>query len=221
MTSENSMVAWTVRSAPPPDCRRCSRLAGFLDEQRRRQPAWHNRPVPAFGARDAQLLIVGLAPGLSGANRTGRPFTGDFAGEVLYAALARHGWSKGEFDARPDDGLQLIDCRIVNAVRCVPPANKPTTGEINNCREFLLDEINQTPRPGILFALGRIAHGTLLRALEIRTSEVPFRHGQVTRLADGRHLVSSYHCSRYNVNTGRLTVEMFDKVMTAIDRLRS
>ncbi|MEZ5825164.1 MAG: uracil-DNA glycosylase [Geminicoccaceae bacterium] len=221
MTTDRSSNSDNKRREPPPDCRLCPRLAGYLDEQRTRQPSWFNRPVPAFGAPDAELLVVGLAPGVSGANRTGRPFTGDYAGQVLYAALARHGWSNDRFDARVDDGLELFHCRIVNAVRCVPPANKPVGAEINTCRRFLEDELQGEPRPSILLTLGRIAHLTVLRALGIRERDAPFVHAGVKPLADGRHIVSSYHCSRYNMNTGRLTEAMFDDVMNLVGRLRA
>ncbi|MEZ5846235.1 MAG: uracil-DNA glycosylase [Geminicoccaceae bacterium] len=221
MTTESSSPLPGTRCQPDPDCRLCPRLAEFLGEQRLRQPAWHNRPVAAFGDRNASLLVVGLAPGVSGANRTGRPFTGDFAGKVLYSALARHGWSNDRFDERVDDGLELSDCRIVNAVRCVPPANRPTGAEIRTCRRFLVDEIEAEPRPRILLTLGRIAHLTVLRVLGMRDRQAPFAHAAAVGLADGRHVVSSYHCSRYNVNTGRLTEAMFDDVMTLIDRLRA
>ena len=162
------------------------------------------------------MLVVGLAPGLRGANRTGRPFTGDYAGDLLYPTLGRHGFSKGQFGASPDDGLELIDCRITNAVRCVPPANKPVGAEINACRIFLQDELDGHPLPAVMLTLGGIAHGSTLRALGLAAKAYPFVHGAVYDLPDGRALCPSYHCSRYNVNTGRLTAEMFDQVVATI-----
>jgi uracil-DNA glycosylase family 4 len=169
--------------------------------------------VPSFGDPGARLLIVGLAPGRAGANRTGRPFTGDYAGEVLYPALIRHGFASGSFAARPDDGLALIDCLITNAVRCVPPENKPTGGEIAACRGFLRGQIAALPRLRAILALGRIAHDSTLTALGARRAAAPFAHAaasQVETPHGSATLVSSYHCSRYNVNTNRLTTEMFD-----------
>ncbi|MEL6961317.1 MAG: uracil-DNA glycosylase [Pseudomonadota bacterium] len=207
-----------MRQPPDSNCQRCPRLADFRNEQIEAFPDWHNAPVPSFGPADARLLIVGLAPGLRGANRTGRPFTGDYAGDVLYPSLIRHGFAAGEFDKRPDDGLQLIDCRITNAVRCVPPANKPVGAEINACRPFLNAEINEGPTPTVIMPLGGIAHGSTLRALNLSAKIYPFVHGAVHDLPDGRALCPSYHCSRYNVNTGRLTVEMFDLVIAQIRR---
>ena len=204
------------RLSPSPSCTLCPRLAAFRRGQIEANPDWHNAPVPSFGPSDARLLIVGLAPGLRGANRTGRPFTGDYAGDLLYPTLLRHGFAKGRFGAAPDDGLQLIDCRITNAVRCVPPANKPVGAEINACRPFLNSEIAQAPGPDIVLTLGGIAHGSTLRSLGLAVKAYPFRHGALYRLPDGRALCPSYHCSRYNVNTGRLTEEMFDKIVADI-----
>lgn len=172
--------------------------------------------MPSFGPGDARLLIVGLAPGLRGANRTGRPFTGDYAGDLLYPTLIRHGFARGEFGADPDDGLELIDCRITNAVRCVPPANKPVGAEINACRPFLEGELLKVPAPEVMMTLGGIAHGSTLRTLGLPAKAYPFTHGAVHTLPDGRALCPSYHCSRYNVNTGRLTTEMFDVVVARI-----
>ncbi|MFO1035693.1 MAG: uracil-DNA glycosylase [Geminicoccaceae bacterium] len=203
----------TARPAPGRDCRLCPRLAAFRDAQRAREPGWHNAPVPSFGPEDAGLLVVGLAPGLRGANRTGRPFTGDFAGEILYAALARHGFSRGRFDARVDDGLELVGCRIANAVRCVPPENKPVPAEISACRRFLAPELDSAPRPRVALALGRIAHDTVLRARGLSAGRYPFGHGATHDLPGGPVLVSSFHTSRYNVNTGKLTEAMFDHVV--------
>lgn len=208
----------TTRLAPSPSCELCPRLAAFRDDQIKAFPDWHNAPVPSFGSRDARLLIVGLAPGLRGANRTGRPFTGDYAGDLLYPTLIRHGFAKGRFGAAPDDGLTLIDCRITNAVRCVPPANKPVGAEINACRPFLKSEIEEPGSPAVIMTLGGIAHGSTLRALGFAAKAYPFVHGAQYRLSDGRALCPSYHCSRYNVNTGRLTPSMFNQVVAEISR---
>lgn len=205
-----------VRPAPPPSCSICPRLADFRRENRAAFPDWHNGPVPSFGPADARLLVVGLAPGLRGANRTGRPFTGDYAGDLLYPTLLRHGFARGRFGASPDDGLELIDCRITNAVRCVPPANKPVGAEINGCRPFLHHELDDTPAPLVILTLGGIAHGSTLRALGASARAHPFVHGAIHRLPHGPALCPSYHCSRYNVNTGRLTPAMFDDVVAAI-----
>ena len=177
-------------------------------------PDWHNAPVPTFSAleADVRLLVIGLAPGLRGANRTGRAFTGDYAGELLYSTLLAHGFAKGEFDARPDDTLRLVDCAITNGVRCVPPQNKPTASEINTCRAFLGATLGRYPRLTDLLCLGRISHETTMRALGARVAAHPFKHGSEYEI--GRLRVhASYHCSRYNTNTGVLTPEMFDAVV--------
>ncbi len=203
--------------SPPHDCGICPRLAEFRNANRAAFPEWSNAPVGSFGEADARLLIVGLAPGLRGANRTGRPFTGDYAGELLYATLLRYGFASGVYDRRPDDGLRLIDCAIVNAVRCVPPQNKPTPQEIASCRAFLAQSLQALPRLTVILALGRIAHETLLRALGVRPSLFPFRHGARHKaLPDGPVVFDSYHCSRYNTNTGVLTEAMFCDVFAAI-----
>jgi uracil-DNA glycosylase family 4 len=179
--------------------------------------------VPSFGDPKARLLVVGLAPGLRGANRTGRPFTGDEAGNLLYPTLLRFGFAAGRYAAAPDDGLQMIDCRITNAVRCVPPANHPVGAEINACRPFLAEELTVAPVPRVVVPLGGIAHGSVLRALGLRAAALPFVHGAVYAPADGPILAPCYHCSRYNVNTGRLTEAMFSavfaRVRALIDRL--
>ena len=175
--------------------------------------------MPSFGAPAAGLVVVGLAPGLRGANRTGRPFTGDYAGEVLYPALTRHGFAKGRFAARVDDGFELVDCRVTNAVRCVPPANKPTPAEIATCRRFLEGQLGGTVPPRVILTLGRIAHESVLRALGVAPVRHPFAHGAVHVLPNGRRLVASYHTSRYNVNTGVLTEAMFDAVVAEAARL--
>ncbi len=201
---------------PASDCRLCPRLAAFRADNRRKLPEFHNRPVAAFGETDARLLIVGLAPGLRGANRTGRPFTGDHAGNLLYPSLLRFGLAEGAFGARADDGLRLIDCRITNAVRCVPPENKPTTEEIRTCRSFLAAEIAAMPRLGAFLALGTIAHNAILAALGERQSAWQFAHGARHRLPTDQTLYDSYHCSRYNLNTGRLTEAMFHAVLEQI-----
>jgi uracil-DNA glycosylase family 4 len=200
---------------PGRDCPRCPRLAAFRQDWRAKEPSWFNAPVPSFGPLDARLLIVGLAPGLRGANRTGRPFTGDYAGDLLYATLKEHGFARGEFEARPDDSLELIDARITNGVRCVPPENKPTPAEINTCRDFLRPTIAEMPRLRAVVALGRVAHETSCKALGTKRAAAPFSHGgkaQIGALA----LFSSYHCSRYNTNTGVLTPDMFRSVFAAV-----
>jgi uracil-DNA glycosylase family 4 len=205
-------------AAPPHDCARCPRLAAFRAQQRAAFPDWHNAPVPTFGDPHARLLIVGLAPGLRGANRTGRPFTGDYAGDLLYRTLAKFGFAEGRYEARPDDGLRLIDCRIANAVRCVPPANKPETAEIAACREYLVGEISASPRLEAILALGAIAHGSVLAGLGKRRSAFRFAHGAFHQLDGGLLLADSYHCSRYNTNTGRLTEAMFEDVFVELRR---
>src|SRR5262245_59970135 len=190
---------------PEHDCPLCPRLANFRAENRAREPGWFNAPVPAFGSSDAAVLIVGLAPGLQGANRTGRPFTGDYAGGLLYPTLIDYRFARGDYAASVDDGLQLVDCRIGNAVHCVPPQNKPTPAEINTCRRFLNTLIENMPRLRAIVALGRIAHDSTVKALGLRATAAPFAHGAVHELAHHRRLYDSYHCSRYNTNTGVLT----------------
>jgi uracil-DNA glycosylase family 4 len=207
----------TFDVGPGRDCAVCARLAAFRAANRAAFPDWWNGPVPSFGAADARLLIVGLAPGLRGANRTGRPFTGDYAGELLYATLIRFGFAAGAYDRRPDDGLTLVDCAIVNAVRCVPPQNKPTPMEIGACRTYLTRSIEALGRVQVALALGRVAHESLLKAVGARLAEFPFAHGARHALkAGGPVLFDSYHCSRYNTNTGRLTESMFREVFDAI-----
>jgi len=207
-----------VNAEPGRDCARCPRLVEFRRHQRAAEPTWHNAPVPSFGSLDARLLIVGLAPGLRGANRTGRPFTGDYAGDLLYATLAKFGFASGSYAARADDGLALADCRITNAVHCVPPENKPETSEIAACNGFLADEIAGMPRLKTIVALGAIAHGAVLSALAQRKSAYPFKHGTVHTLQSGLLLADSYHCSRYNTNTRVLTTAMFEAVFAEIKR---
>lgn len=202
-------------SDAPRDCPFCPRLVEFRETWRTREPHWHNAPVPSFGSADGRLLIVGLAPGLRGANRTGRPFTGDYAGDLLYDTLIRFGFADGVFEARPDDSLTLLDTAIVNAVRCVPPENKPTTEEIRTCRPFLAATIAAMPRLDIVVALGKIAHDSLVVAMGEKMARHPFGHGRQHRI--GRLTVfDSYHCSRYNTNTGVLTPEMFRAVFAAV-----
>jgi uracil-DNA glycosylase family 4 len=211
----------TAPASPEHDCALCPRLAAFRGENSRLLPDGHNAPVPSFGPLDAPLLIVGLAPGLRGANFTGRPFTGDYAGELLYGALLRFGLASGSYGANARDGLQLDLCRISNAVRCAPPQNKPTPQEITTCRCFLAAELAAMPRARGLLCLGRIAHDSVLRTLGLRAKAAPFGHGAVHHVQGGITLYDSYHCSRYNTNTGVLTTQMFDAVFAAIvDDLR-
>ena len=197
-----------------PDCPLCPRLADFRTANRAAYPDFANAPVPSFGAGDARLLIVGLAPGLKGANRTGRPFTGDYAGDLLYETLLSLGLARGAYDRRPDDGLTLAGCAIVNAVRCVPPQNKPTPAEIANCRPFLRATLDALPRLRVIVALGRIAHESVLRTYGARLAAHPFAHGASHDLGTAK-LFDSYHCSRYNTNTGVLTPQMFHDVLRA------
>ena len=196
-----------------PLCRRCPRIAAFLEEGRARHPDYHCAPVAPFGDRQPRLLVVGLAPGFHGANASGRPFTGDYAGVLLYATLHGFGWASGPVSASRHDGLVLTGARITNAVKCVPPANRPTPAEIKACNAFLRAELAGLPAGTVLLALGAIAHGAVLRALGLRQSAYAFGHGAEHRLPDGRILVDSYHCSRYNTNTRRLTAEMFAQVV--------
>lgn len=205
-------------SNPAPNCALCPRLAEFRRANAQAWPDWHNAPVPSFGPADAALLIVGLAPGLRGANRTGRPFTGDYAGDLLYPTIAEFGFGAGQFDARPDDGFRMADCRITNAVRCVPPENKPTTQEINACNPFLASEIQGMANLKAILALGLIAHKAVLRSLGLVAARYPFAHGAMHSLSGGLLLANSYHCSRYNTNTGRLTPEMFRDVFAELRR---
>ena len=205
--------------SPPRDCPACPRLAEFRAKNRAEHPDWRNEPVQSWGDADARLLIVGLAPGLRGANRTGRPFTGDFAGDLLYETLLAFGFAEGVYEARPDDGLKLVDCAIVNAVRCVPPQNKPTPREIATCRSYLASAIVALKDVRAIVALGRIAHESFLRAMELRPAAFPFGHGAIRRLPSGVTLFDSYHCSRYNTNTGVLTPKMFADVFAAARRL--
>jgi uracil-DNA glycosylase family 4 len=201
---------------PPKLCVLCPRLAAFRDLTRAKAPDWYNGAVPSFGDAAARLLIVGLAPGLNGANRTGRPFTGDYAGQLLYGTLIKFGFARGDYAARPDDGLELIDCMITNAVRCVPPENKPTPEEAATCRSFLKARIAALSNLQVIVALGRVAHDSTLAAFECRKVLFPFAHGAQHLLRAGPTLFDSFHCSRYNTNTGRLTAEMFHAVFAAV-----
>jgi uracil-DNA glycosylase len=217
MTTISTTENGATLPAPEPgrNCPLCPRLAEFRAQVRAREPGWHNAPVASFGDSDARLLIVGLAPGLQGANRTGRPFTGDFAGDLLYATLLEYGFASGVYQARPDDGLTLVDCRISNAVRCVPPQNKPLPVEIGTCRQFLSATIATMPRLRAIVALGRIAHESTVKALGMRNAAVPFAHGAAHK-AGIFSLYDSYHCSRYNTNTGVLTPKMFRDVFARV-----
>ncbi|MCZ2328526.1 uracil-DNA glycosylase [Bartonella sp. F02] len=200
---------------PSQNCNLCPRLHSFIADWRIKEPHWHNAPVKPFfpykGVTTTRLLIVGLAPGLRGANRTGRPFTGDYAGQLLYSTLKKFGFAQGTFEARPDDNLELIDTAIVNSVRCVPPENKPTGAEINTCRYFFSPLLANLPQLKAVITLGTIAHQSTVRALNAKVSEYPFSHGAINNIGRLR-IFSSYHCSRYNTNTGRLTDNMFHQV---------
>ena len=198
------------------DCRRCARLATFLDQVKKANPGYFCRPVPPFGASDAKLVIVGLAPGMHGANATGRPFTGDYAGILLYATLHAYGFASQPDGASADDGLALVDCRITNAVKCLPPDNKPAPAEIRNCNAYLVPDLATVPAGGAILALGRVAHEATLLALAMKRSSFAFAHNARHELPRGIALFDSYHCSRYNTNTGRLTAPMFHAVFDAI-----
>lgn len=200
------------------DCRECPRLAGFLADIRRDHPDYHAKPVPPFGDARARLLIVGLAPGFHGANRTGRPFTGDYAGVLLYDTLHRYGFASCATSVAPGDGLELRDCRITNAVKCVPPENSPETAEIRRCNRYLAGEVQRSAEARIILALGLIAHNAVLMAHGLKRSAYVFGHGARHALPGGRVLYDSYHCSRYNTQTRRLTAEAFHAVLEAIRR---
>jgi uracil-DNA glycosylase family 4 len=217
MTSQCGTAAgFPAASEPPLPCTLCPRLHTFVESHQAEHPDWHNGPVPTYGDSQAELLIVGLAPGLRGANRTGRPFTGDYAGDLLYATLGTFGFASGTYDARPDDGITLLKVAITNAVRCVPPQNKPVGAEINTCNSFLASLIAGMPNLKVLMALGRISHDATLKALGEKRSAHTFGHNASHALSGGLMLVDSYHCSRYNTNTGRLTVPMFEAVFETI-----
>jgi len=203
---------------PAPDCALCPRLAAYRAENRAREPGWHNAPVPSFGAASARLLVVGLAPGVRGANRTGRPFTGDYAGMLLYSTLLKFGFAKGEYLERADDGLKLVDCRITNSVRCVPPQNLPTPAEDKSCNVFLAAELAAMPNLRAILTLGTVAHAMTLRALGLKAGAHKFSHGALHEPRAGLLLANSYHVSRYNTSTKRLNTEMFEKVVGDIKR---
>jgi uracil-DNA glycosylase len=199
---------------PDHDCSLCPRLVSYREQLRRQYPTgWFNAPVPAFGPLDARLLVVGLAPGRAGANRTGRPFTGDIAGKVLYPALAKLGFVRGRYRASADDGMALIDARITNAVRCVPPANRPLGDEIRRCNQFLQSEIAAMPRLRAILALGRIAHTATCRSLDLPRPGPAFSHGSFFAIGNGRFLADSYHCSPQNIATGKLSADGFERVL--------
>lgn len=208
--------------SPERDCPRCPRLKALREDLRVRHPDWHNAPVPSFGSVDGRLLVVGLAPGLKGANRSGRPFTGDFAGGLLFATLGKYGLAAGTYRAPRDDApwggdtLSLVDARLTNAVRCLPPDNKPLPAEIKTCRDFLAGEIRAMARLRAIVALGRVAHDASLAALGHKAGQFAFGHGRIHALPSGLLLADSYHCSRYNTNTGRLTPAMFEAVFAAV-----
>jgi uracil-DNA glycosylase family 4 len=208
-------AAASLAAEPDRNCPLCPRLVDFREATRAREPQWFNAPVPSFGDPEARLLIVGLAPGMQGANRTGRPFTGDYAGDLLYATLLEYGFAKGVYRARPDDGLTLVDCRIGNAVHCGPPQTQPLPAEINTCRQFLIATIQTMPRLRAIVPLGRIAHDSTLKALGLRATAAPFAHGAI-HSAGALKIYDSYHCSRYNTNTRVLTPEMFRSVFAQV-----
>lgn len=215
LPANNSYMTGAQPEAPR-DCGLCPRLVAYRDENRRNEPTWFNGAVPSFGDAAGRLLIVGLAPGRGGANRTGRPFTGDYAGDLLYSSLLEFGFAKGSYRAEPADGLQLHDCMITNAVRCAPPANKPTGDEIATCRRFFTARMSALPNLAVILALGRIAHDQTLAALTLRKVAFPFGHGARHEIGGTLCLYDSFHCSRYNTNTRRLTTEMFHAVFASI-----
>ena len=198
----------------PYGCKKCPRLYHFIQEQKKDHPDWFNGAVPSFGSLDSEILVVGLAPGLRGANATGRPFTGDFAGDVLYHALLKHGFATGHFQKHAQDGVTLQNLRITNAVKCVPPQNKPTGDEINQCRDsFLIPEIKRMKHLKVILALGGIAHKALVKTFKKRQADMPFGHLKEYQLPNNVTLIDSYHCSRYNIQTNRLSIAMFDNVI--------
>ena len=204
--------------APPSDCPLCPRLVAYRRVNQAANPGWFNAPVPSWGPLDARFLVVGMAPGVKGANRTGRPFTGDHAGILLYETLIRFGFAHGRYGAEPDDGVTLADCRIVNAVRCVPPANLPEPREVTTCNRFLAAELRAMPALKVVMSLGVLAHAAVLKACGIPPTRVRFQHGAVHELTDGLLLANSYHVSRYNTSTRKLTPEMFETVVLDVVR---
>lgn len=217
---DRPIVSPIPATEPPLDCPLCPRLATFRHELRVEYPSWWNAPVPAFGDPEAWLAVIGLAPGKHGANRTGRPFTGDFAGELLYATLAKFGLSTGTFQATPNDDVELHGAIIINAVKCLPPANKPTPEEIRTCRPFLENQMAAVANARVVIALGQIAHQSAVKAMGGRLPKATFGHLAEHRMPDGRILIDSYHCSRYNQNTGRLNAAMFEAVFARAVELR-
>ncbi len=203
-------------AAPDRDCPLCPRLVAYRTANRAANPAWHNGPVPSWGPVEAPLLVLGLAPGVRGANRTGRPFTGDYAGKLLYGTLLKYGLARGEYREDPNDGMELTGCRIANAVRCVPPENLPTPAEIRTCNDFVKAELAGMPKLRAVLALGTVAHTALLRAKGIPAARIAFGHGAINTLPDGLLLADSYHVSRYNTSTRRLTTEMFEAAVEAL-----
>ena len=203
------------------NCKKCPRLDGFLTEVKQKHPEYHARPVAPFGAEKPRLLIVGLAPGMHGANATGRPFTGDYAGLLLYETLYKFGFSNQPISESQQDGLELNSCRITNAVKCLPPQNKPTGAEIRQCNDYLAAEIKQLPEHAVILALGSIAHQAVLRTYGMKLASAKFVHNAIHSLSDNRILIDSYHCSRYNVNTKRLTTEMFEDVFNSVKQVIS
>ena len=216
MTGARFDLGASVIAAPPADCALCSRLVAYRAANRAAHPEWFNAPVPSFGPDTARLLVVGMAPGVKGANRTGRPFTGDHAGGLLYATLLQFGFAHGQYLAEADDGLVLENCRIVNAVRCVPPANLPEPAEVRACNDFLAGELAGMANLQAVLALGVLAHTAVLKACGIPPARIRFSHGTIHELPDGLLLADSYHVSRYNTSTRRLTPEMFEAVMFAL-----
>ena len=200
-------------------CQRCSRLSNFLEDVRKEHPDYYCRPVPPFGAKQPELLIVGLAPGMHGANATGRPFTGDYAGILLYETLYKFGFSNKPESVSVDDGLKLKNCRITNAVKCLPPQNKPTTEEVNICNDLLREELGTLKKVQVILVLGLVAHKAVLKASDVKIKDFPFGHGACTQLPDGRWLLSSYHCSKYNTSTKRLTESTFHDVFERAQQL--
>lgn len=203
-------------AAPDRDCPACPRLVAYRIANRAANPSWHNAPVPSWGPVDAPLLVLGLAPGVRGANRTGRPFTGDYAGKLLYGTLLKYGLARGEYREDPQDGMELTGCRIANAVRCVPPENLPTPAEIRTCNAYVQAELAGMPKLRAVLALGTVAHNALLRAKGIPAARIRFAHGAINALPDGLLLADSYHVSRYNTSTRRLTPEMFEAAVEAL-----
>jgi len=205
-----------IQGDTPIDCSLCPRLVEFRKENQEKYPDFFNGPVPSFGDMNAELIIVGLAPGLKGANQTGRPFTGDYAGDLLYETMIKFGFARGHYLKTPDDGLNLQNVMITNAVRCVPPQNKTIASEEKNCRPFLIRQIESQPSIKLILTLGLVAHNAVLNSFNEKKSAYKFAHGALHPLSNGLHMINSYHCSRYNTNTGRLTTEMFEEVFQKI-----